>query len=198
MSHFTVLIIGEDIEGKLAPYDENQEVTPYIDLKREELERERKEMIEEAKNPPEGTSIDYSVYKDGMSLVEFVRLCHEQELDKDGNMLTTYNPDSKWDWYEIGGRWKGMLLGKTGIKTDQARLNQLHPDQKTHNPFDGVFFTYAVITEDGTWHGMGEMGWWAQSSETEEERDEWIKTYWDRFIKGLSGDTLLTVVDCHI
>ena len=198
MSHFTVLIIGEDIEGKLAPYDEGLEVTPYISLKREELERERKEMIEEAKNPPEGTSIDYSVYKEGMSLVEFVRLYHEQELDKEGDMLTTYNPDSKWDWYEIGGRWKGMLLGKKGIKTDQARLNQLHLDQKTHNIYNNMFYTYAVITEDSTWHGMGEMGWWGYSSETDEERDKWIKVYWDRFIKGLAEDTLLTIVDGHI
>jgi hypothetical protein len=198
MTHFTVLVIGEDIEGALAPYDENLEVTPYIHTTKEELEIERKEMIEEAKNPPEGTSIDYSVYKDGMSLVEFVRQYHEQELDKDGNMLTTYNPSSKWDWYEIGGRWKGMLLGKTGIKTDQARLNQLHPDQKTHNIYNNIFYTYAVITQEGVWHEMGKMGWWAYSSETDEKRDKWIKTYRDRFIKGLSGNTLLTVVDCHI
>ena len=194
MSHFTVLIIGEDIEGKLAPYDEGLEVTPYICLKREELERERKEMIEKAKNPPEGTSIDYSVYKEGMSLAEFCKAYHDEEVDKEGNLLTTYNPKSKWDWYEIGGRWKGMLMMKSGEKRDQLRVNQLHLDQKIVNIRDNLFYTFAVITQDGVWHEMGTMGWWACSSETDEEtdeeRDKWIKSYWDRFIKGLSEDTL--------
>ena len=29
-----------------------------------------------------------------------------------GNELSTYNPNSKWDWYEIGGRWRNLLLTK--------------------------------------------------------------------------------------
>lgn len=31
---------------------------------------------------------------------------------KNGNHLTTYNPNSKWDWYSIGGRWRNLLLTK--------------------------------------------------------------------------------------
>ena len=31
-------------------------------------------------------------------------------LNEDINVLTTYNPQSKWDWYEIGGRWSGLLI----------------------------------------------------------------------------------------
>ena len=198
MSHFTLLVIGEDIEGKLAPYDENLEVTPYIGTTKGDLVEERKEMIEEAKNPPKDTSIDYSVYKEGMSLAEFCKAYHDEEVDEEGNLLTTYNPESKWDWYEIGGRWKGMLMEKSGEKRDQLRVNQLHPDQKIVNIRDNLFYTFAVITQDGVWHEMGKMGYWACSSETDEERDKWIKSYWDRFIKGLSEDTLLTVIDGHI
>lgn len=29
-----------------------------------------------------------------------------------GNELSTYNPNSRWDWYEIGGRWHNILLTK--------------------------------------------------------------------------------------
>lgn len=29
---------------------------------------------------------------------------------KNGNHLTTYNPNSRWDWYSIGGRWRNLLL----------------------------------------------------------------------------------------
>ena len=33
----------------------------------------------------------------------------------------TYNPNSKWDWWEIGGRWNGL------IKNNQQKLAELKP-----------------------------------------------------------------------
>lgn len=33
----------------------------------------------------------------------------EPYLDKNGNLISTYNPKSKWDWWTIGGRWQGLL-----------------------------------------------------------------------------------------
>lgn len=33
-----------------------------------------------------------------------------------GNELSTYNPNSKWDWYEIGGRWKDILLVRENVE----------------------------------------------------------------------------------
>jgi len=191
MSHFTVLVIGEDIEDKMAPYDEGLDVPPYIDQTKETLEKERLELIEEAKNPPQDSTPDYSVYTEDISLAEFAKVYHCAEVDSDGNLLTTYNPKSKWDWYVVGGRWAGMLTLESGDSCDQARLSMLNLVKKE-------FFTYAVITEDGRWHEMGRMGWWGCSSETEEERKEWIKTYWARFLVGLSEDALLTIVDGHI
>ena len=35
---------------------------------------------------------------------------------KNGNELSTYNPNSKWDWYEIGGRWRDILLVKENVE----------------------------------------------------------------------------------
>ena len=31
---------------------------------------------------------------------------------RNGNHLITYNPNSRWDWYSIGGRWRNSLLTK--------------------------------------------------------------------------------------
>ena len=42
------------------------------------------------------------------------------------------------------------------------------------------------------------MGWWAMSNETNDEAVDWDLNFFDRFIKNLSEDTLITVVDCHI
>lgn len=63
MSHFAVLVIGDNIEEQLAPYDENIEVPEYA---------------------------------------------------REDNTMTTYNPKSKWDWYQIGGRWTGFFQLKPG------------------------------------------------------------------------------------
>lgn len=49
---------------------------------------------------------------DGSPDDEVWKLVEEENkgsLDAEGNRLSTYNPDSKWDWYEIGGRYSGQL-----------------------------------------------------------------------------------------
>lgn len=40
----------------------------------------------------------------------------KSQLNEDINVLTTYNPQSKWNWYEIGGRWRGLLILKNNKK----------------------------------------------------------------------------------
>lgn len=39
MSHYSVLIIGKNIENKLAPFDESLEVSPYVDVKATEVKK---------------------------------------------------------------------------------------------------------------------------------------------------------------
>ena len=49
-------------------------------------------------------------------------------FDEDGNYLSTYNPASKWDWYEIGGRWDGMLKLKKGGETNEDYASEIDWD----------------------------------------------------------------------
>lgn len=56
----------------------------------------------------------------------------------------------------------------------------------------------AVITPDGKWHEVGEMGWFGTSSESNGEIVEWAKSFKERFIDPCDPDCLLAVVDCHI
>lgn len=120
MSHFTVAVITVDknkIEEMLAPYSENLEVEPYI-------ERTKKEIIEKAKKRKEDF---FKEQKEGKKLsdwqLKYINAETDEELyqaeideyeqyDEDGNELSTYNPNSKWDWYSVGGRWRNSLLTK--------------------------------------------------------------------------------------
>ena len=121
MSHFTVMVIGDNIDELLAPYDEGIEVPSYFNgiVPNDEVER----------------FMDY--YKD--KYPEDAELCLDDMYIKHGNDwngyswkfekidgiarvvdYSTYNPDSKWDWYSVGGRWSGFFVLKNGEAADQA------------------------------------------------------------------------------
>ena len=145
MSHFNLAIFTLDenpnLDEIMEPFFEGNRVEPYIDMTKSELiEDARRQMqcifetryaewkahpseyekgvnpshIEYLKKLPELMKrSDEELYQEAIEGYE------EDDLDEDGNLLSTCNPNSKWDWYEVGGRWHGMLLlkpGKTGSR----------------------------------------------------------------------------------
>lgn len=62
--------------------------------------------------------------------------------DRDGNIIKVVdrtNPDHQWDWYQLGGRWTGMLKLKTG------RLGALGKPGFMDNEADAGFVDQARI-----------------------------------------------------
>ena len=121
MSHFAVAVITKkrdvkSIEKILEPYWEELEVEAYIDETKEELIKQAKNIqerylkqIEEGKESTEEYQLKYINAKNDEELYEAYKdKC--DKYDEDGNHLTTYNPNSKWDWYDIGGRWRDIIL----------------------------------------------------------------------------------------
>ena len=115
MSHFAVAVIhkpDQDIGTILAPYDENMEVPKYLRYtKSEVIERARKYYSESTKNMTDEEAYEYyaSDYDDDMR-------------DAEGNLYSTYNPKSKWDWWVVGGRFSGMLKSKKDGQTYDTLL----------------------------------------------------------------------------
>lgn len=123
-----------------------------------------------------------------------------------GTFRTTSNPDSKWDWYTIGGRWDGWIHGPKieessrdkkdgGFNFDAEHhtlVNNCLPvacmrlDDYAHMPF-------AIITPDGEWHEHGNMGWWGI---VHDEKDDW-QTVARQILEKHTGCIAVTV-DCHI
>jgi len=60
---------------------------------------------------------------------------------------------------------------------------------------NAAFSTFAVV-KDGKWYERGEMGWWGVVRD-EKDADEWY-TQFASLVDSLPGDTVMTVVDCHI
>lgn len=200
MSHFTVMVIGKDVEKQLAPFHEfectgeNDEFIQDIDtteesraefeeatitqykladgrivdeygdeLYREPTEEENKKFNHSTGSgfsggvkwtskdwgdgkgrrakiyevPADAEKIEskyesFRAYLDRYGDLEVVQEGDELDLedthkfgyavaDDDGNIIKTVrrtNPNAKWDWYVVGGRWSGLLLKHDGTRAD--------------------------------------------------------------------------------
>ena len=120
MSHFSVLVIGGFVEEQLAPYSENLEVEPYP---RPVSERAVERVAAELKKT---AGIEEPTLEQLLPLVA----AHYGDDDKyfvhEGEICytTTYNPESHWDWYEIGGRWRGFFPLKDGVEYNPNNLGR--------------------------------------------------------------------------
>lgn len=156
MSHYIVMVVGEDIDEILEPYDENLEVEPYIDQTKEELHKDFMRCWGETyvENKPVSllTSFeDLTLSLDGVN-AKWLDGWNGKKLDKHGNSLSIYNPDSKWDWYEVGGRWSGMLILKPGREGSHGNKSWTNKDEVTPaNRCD------AAYNKDIDWNAMNEI-----------------------------------------
>ena len=62
------------------------------------------------------------VYAD---LDEFAESYFGYERNEDGKIGTITNPNAKWDYWRVGGRWSNMLLSKDGEEGDSFRKKDI-------------------------------------------------------------------------
>ena len=209
MSHFVGLCFGDNWEDHLENYYEGLEVEAYIAYTKEEAIDEVKkqraysyERAVEMLQKPDLTSKQIEHYQkiidDGL-FISYEDAWKEAkdwgyEVDEDENLLSTYNPDSRWDWYSIGGRWDGFLHYKDvepGLEeTNEAYIHELDMDYLLENT------PFCFVTEDGEWREKGEMGWWCAVS-NEKPEETWKQQFRD-YVKSLDPNCLVTVIDFHI
>jgi len=107
MSHFTVLVINnetDDVEYDLAPFSEN--VEKGDDFAEFISDGTIKHFEDEWKN---------GVEKDNYSDVEeYISDYYGYDIHN-GEVGYWGNPNAKWDWYQIGGRWAGEIVIKDDI-----------------------------------------------------------------------------------
>jgi hypothetical protein len=209
MSHFVGLCFGVNWEDNLDRYYEGLEVEAYIVYTKEEaidhVKQARANNYEFAVDALRNPNLDSGLKERYQDIVDRgLFIAYEDawkeaqdwgyEIDEDENLLSTYNPESKWDWYSVGGRWDGFLHYKNEelgfAETNEAYIHELDMDYLLeHVPF-------CFVTEDGEWREKGEMGWWGSVS-NEKPEDSWKQQFVD-YVKSLDADCLVTVVDFHI
>jgi hypothetical protein len=113
MSHFTVMVIGENPGKQLAPYQENnmgdcpEEYLAFNDVT-DDVTREWEDEDQETKEK----------YKD---LDTYATEYNGYKKNEEGRYGYWENPNAKWDWYQLGGRWSGFFKMKPGSEGEVGR-----------------------------------------------------------------------------
>lgn len=213
MSHFVGLCFGEYWDTDLEQYSEDLEVDGYIEYTKEEAIKEvirnRPKIYMNAISAMRDSSLSSQQQEYYQNIIDKGPSITEEdawkevlewgyELDEDDNLISHYNPNSKWDWYCVGGRWNGFLVLKERkedgsiIEVNEAYFNEIDWDyMKEWNRIPFCF-----VDEDGEWYEKGEMGWFAITT-NEMAEDTW-RTSFEDYINTVKDDCLVTVVDFHI
>jgi len=127
------------------------------------------------------------------------------------------NPQGKWDWWELGGRWPNSLNLEPGMTGTNGELSWVFTDGYTsperhaealpregaadsalaaHVDWSDTDPTFALLDAEGKWHERGEMGWWGVVHD-ETSPDEW-ELQWRSLVALIPPDATVAVVDVHI
>ena len=132
---------------------------------------------------------------------------------------STYNKNSKWDWYSLGGRWSKCIKTKSGEFVDECFIDEIDwspfkpedYEEETKKDWSGneyrklkdsVKYHYTendvpfCLIIDGVWYERGKMGWWACVSD-EKEKDDWNEEFM-KLIKALPEKSIVANYDFHI
>lgn len=132
---------------------------------------------------------------------------------------STYNKNSKWDWYSLGGRWSKCIKTKSGEFVDECFLDEIDwspfkpedYEEETKKDWSGneyrklkdsVKYHYTendvpfCLIIDGVWYERGKMGWWACVSDGKENSD-WNEEFMN-LIKALPEKSIVANYDFHI
>jgi len=120
-----------------------------------------------------------------------------------GIIESTYNPNSKWDWWRPGGRFDGRvsISGEYRPSTDGGfNFGKGHETIRVHNSCLVSSLKAAarerltaIVTPDGNWYEEGHVGWWGIISDINPEWKPVINTVLAGF-----PDCLIVGVDAHI
>ena len=173
--HYAVAVFteegGKKLDELLEPYDENLDVPHYISKDsiiksvRDEIDGYNKSVYSKYLKDPEKYKEEYksNTYHLNYLINEFPQRlswsdkeCYaegtkgypKEDIMPDGSVLSRYNPNSKWDWYVIGGRFSGRIPLKSGEFCDSSHIKYVdidHCDNKIYN--DAIRFWELYIDE---------------------------------------------------
>lgn len=135
--HFTCLVIGENPEQQMLPYDGNKEVEPYVVFHRSDAHKMKLAYIEQLKIELNNDDLDEGAKEYFQLDIEAT----EDETDEEffenytaryrhdeitGDALSTENPKGKWRYFNEGGKaFSNVFRLKDGSESYQAKKGDI-------------------------------------------------------------------------
>ncbi len=190
MRHFKIYIIGENINEQLLPYhqyeytDYNNQYVVDIDITKEvikefestitnksdiidinNLTNELKTLYHEELEKFIKTDYDLSLLPIINPNIDIIEEFKYGYYCKDNNgfiskIIKRTNPNYKWDWYEIGGRWENEFLLNDGSFTNSAKRGLIDFEQmlKYSKQYCAELWDKVQqITEGKKWDSLNEI-----------------------------------------
>jgi len=117
-----------------------------------------------------------------------------EDCQGSGTRKSTYNLESQWDWYVIGGRWDGYFSANAESGDSDRYKDNI--DGNVNYVYDILKedkLPFAIVTPDGQWLEKGIMGWFGTVSNAD--------TDWPTRARNILSDYqdhFAVTVDCHI
>jgi hypothetical protein len=196
--HYPLLVIYEGsisdaakkVDDILKPYgcDAGPE---QISVPRSELERKYDGVI---KNTEGKWSNGYAERAREMGFEEWVRLAYKSsEFNKNLDVITKENPDYKWDWYEIGGRFSGEFKLK---KTESAKkiyppnVDSVDAAYAKDLALESMKLVTAAVLDEKGFHEPKDL-------DDENELKIWETDFKKRFLAQFTDKTVFVIIDLH-
>lgn len=199
--HYSLIVIGDgSLRDMLAPFDENLEVDEYVSSDVSLDDRMR--MLDYYNERTRGHSWTLGNFDECYALFGKDWNNNAWRKNDEGvwQEFSTYNPNSKWDWYKVGGRWPGQLRVKEGVKTDPVEFSWGYTEA------DKIQFLKehprcADRAKKGDIENLAELHSWCVLKD-----GEWFETNWEDdktlellpFLDDVPDDTYITCVDIHM
>lgn len=152
MSHFSVLVIGDDIEKQLAPYHEfectglDDQYVVDVDITEEALEkanqRDTGETVTQYIEDYYGCRpVKFGCEPDlaGDNKYGYTLLAEDGSVSK---VVNRTNPSKKWDWWVAGGRWSDLALGVNGEPVVSGRKKDFDFSAMAQRAYDEAVDEY--------------------------------------------------------
>jgi hypothetical protein len=161
--------------------------------------------------PKRLTWTDDECYADG------VKYYDDEDVAADGGVWTAVNPQGKWDWWTVGGRWEkqyaerqgetvaALLVGLNETLAALDRGDQLRPAPTEGGLFEDAdrklpwWFPQNIVTPDGdsfVWSEQHKVGWFGMHAEGLGESD-WIRQI-ITLAEALPQDSTVVYIDFHV
>lgn len=142
MSHYNLAVITPEkptanmLDELLIPYCEDTEYVPseYLEFSEVEDIEDYKNFFNDSNNTTKVNGVDTPFNKVYTSFKDFMEECEGYTFNEENNTFGYWcNPDAKWDWFVVGGRWNNMLPTKKQSKVNTCQIKDVDWDINKKN-----------------------------------------------------------------